>query len=67
MVDDLKEQYKTGTAEGERHFFDIVEQIKKDGQGKKYDCVVGVQWRHGFIIHDNQSCRVGIKAAGRSL
>lgn len=42
MVDDLKEQYKTGTPEGERHFFDIVEQIKREGKGKKYDCVVGV-------------------------
>ena len=42
MIDNLKEQYKTGTAEGEREFFEIVEQIKKEGKGKRYDCVVGV-------------------------
>lgn len=42
MIDDLKSQYKTGTPEGEKDFFDIVDQIKKDGKGKKYDCVVGV-------------------------
>ena len=42
MVDDLNDQYKTGTNEGERNFLDIVEHIKRDGKGKKYDCVVGV-------------------------
>jgi hypothetical protein len=42
MVDNLKDQYKTGTAEGERLFFEIIEQIKDAGKGKKYDCVVGV-------------------------
>lgn len=42
MVDDLQEQYKTGTPEGEGKFLEIVKQIKIDGQGKKYDCVVGV-------------------------
>jgi len=42
MVDNLKEQYKTGTEEGEKKFLDIVKQIKKAGKRKKYDCVVGV-------------------------
>ncbi|MEN6374496.1 MAG: N-acetyl sugar amidotransferase [Smithella sp.] len=42
MIDDLKEQYKTGTSEGEKNLQEIVEQIKKEGKGKKYDCVVGV-------------------------
>ncbi len=42
MIEDLKIQYKTGTPEGEKDFFAIVDQIKKDGKGKKYDCVVGV-------------------------
>lgn len=42
MIDDLKHQYKTGTPEGEAMFLKIVDQIKKDGQGKKYDCIVGV-------------------------
>ncbi|WP_051476044.1 N-acetyl sugar amidotransferase [Aquimarina megaterium] len=42
MIEDLKTQYKTATPEGEKDFFEIVEQIKKHGNGKKYDCVVGV-------------------------
>ncbi|HEX2956977.1 MAG TPA: N-acetyl sugar amidotransferase [Chitinispirillaceae bacterium] len=42
MIDDLKDQYKTGTPEGEAKLHQIIEQIKKDGKGKKYDCVVGV-------------------------
>jgi hypothetical protein len=42
MVDGLKAQYKTGTEEGENIFQEIVKQIKKEGKGKKYDCVVGV-------------------------
>jgi N-acetyl sugar amidotransferase len=42
MIDDLKRQYKTGTPDGVAEFFKIVDQIKKDGVGKKYDCIVGV-------------------------
>ncbi|MGV8059406.1 MAG: N-acetyl sugar amidotransferase [Smithellaceae bacterium] len=42
MVDNLKEQYATGTQAGEAKLAEIVEQIKRDGKGKKYDCVVGV-------------------------
>ncbi|MES2330149.1 MAG: N-acetyl sugar amidotransferase [Bacteroidota bacterium] len=42
MIDDLKSQYHTGTPAGEEKFAEIVEQIRKDGKGKKYDCVVGV-------------------------
>ena len=42
IIDELKEQYKTGTTEGEKKFFGIINQIKKKGKGKKYDCVVGV-------------------------
>lgn len=42
MIEDLKLQYKTGTPEGVANFMQIVEQIKKDGKGKKYDCIVGV-------------------------
>ncbi|WP_328760121.1 N-acetyl sugar amidotransferase [Geomonas azotofigens] len=42
MMDDLQAQYATGTPEGERQLMQIIEQIKKDGHGKKYDCVVGV-------------------------
>ncbi len=42
LVDDLQNQYKTGTAEGESEFLKIVQQIKKNGRGKKYDVAVGV-------------------------
>ena len=42
MIEDLKSQFKTGTPEGVENFMEIVEQIKKDGKSKKYDCVVGV-------------------------
>ncbi|EAY29764.1 N-acetyl sugar amidotransferase [Microscilla marina] len=42
MVDDLKEQYKTGTPEGEAALMKIIEDIKTAGKGKKYDCVIGV-------------------------
>lgn len=42
MIEVLKEQYKTGTSEGERSWQEIIAQIKKDGKGKQYDCVIGV-------------------------
>jgi len=42
MVDSLKEQFATATPAGDAKLAGIVEQIKRDGKGKKYDCVVGV-------------------------
>jgi tRNA(Ile)-lysidine synthase TilS/MesJ len=42
MSDDLKEQYKTGTPQGEKALHLLIESIKKQGKQKKYDCVVGV-------------------------
>ena len=42
IIDKLKEQYKTGTTEGEKKFFEIINQIKRQGKGEKYDCVIGV-------------------------
>lgn len=41
-MDQLQDEYKTGTEEGINTFLQIVEQIKKDGKGKPYDCVIGV-------------------------
>lgn len=41
-VDNLKAEYQTGTPEGEAHLMRIVEDIKREGRGKKYDCVLGV-------------------------
>src|SRR5688572_16376571 len=42
MIENLKDQYKTATPEGEARFMEIVEKIKEEGKGKPYDCVVGV-------------------------
>jgi N-acetyl sugar amidotransferase len=42
QVDMLKEQCGTGQHKGELLFSEIVEQIKKDGKKKPYDCIVGV-------------------------
>lgn len=41
-VEKLTNDYSTGKPEGEAKLMEIIEQIKKDGKGKKYDCVVGV-------------------------
>jgi N-acetyl sugar amidotransferase len=42
QVDTLAEQYGTGKEKGVSALNDIVAEIKQAGQGKKYDCVVGV-------------------------
>lgn len=42
MIDDLIEQYQTGKPEGEARINKIIEQIKKEGKNKPYDCVIGV-------------------------
>lgn len=42
MVDSLIEEYHTGKPEGEKEIERIIEQIKKDGRNKQYDCVIGV-------------------------
>lgn len=42
MMDNLKEQYGTGMRKGEEELQRIITQIKKEGKGKKYDCVIGV-------------------------
>lgn len=41
-MDQLQEEYKTGTADGINRFLEIIEEIKKDGKNKPYDCVIGV-------------------------
>lgn len=38
----LKKEYGTGTPDGEKKLMEIIDQIKREGQGKKYDCVIGV-------------------------
>ncbi len=42
MSDNLVAQYKTGMPEGEAEIDKIIEEIKKAGKGKEYDCIVGV-------------------------
>lgn len=38
----LKQEYGTGKPEGKKELDKIIDEIKRDGKGKKYDCVVGV-------------------------
>lgn len=42
QIDGLVRDYGTGTAQGEGRLAGIVDEIKRAGIGKKYDCVVGV-------------------------
>lgn len=42
QIDDLKSQYGTGSPEGQRKLAEIIEDIRRDGRGKPYDCVIGV-------------------------
>ncbi|MFY9107285.1 hypothetical protein [Aliarcobacter cryaerophilus] len=38
----LKKEYGTGEEKGQKKFAKLIEEIKKAGKGKKYDCIVGV-------------------------
>lgn len=42
MIDDLTEEYGTGTPRGAAKFQAIVDDIKRAGRGKKYDIAVGM-------------------------
>jgi N-acetyl sugar amidotransferase len=42
QLENLKKEYTTASQEGEKRFIRIIEQIKKDGKNKKYDCIIGV-------------------------
>lgn len=42
QVDSLLSTYKTGKPEGEEMLNNIFDEVRNDGKGKKYDCVVGV-------------------------
>jgi hypothetical protein len=41
-MDNLKKEYGTGSEKGKILFKKQLEKIKKEGKGKKYDCIVGV-------------------------
>ena len=42
QIDALKQQFGTGTEAGERRLMEIVQEIKASGEGKPYDCIIGV-------------------------
>lgn len=53
QVDTLKAQYGTGEDKGQNTLNDIVENIKRKGKRKKYDCVLGVSGGtdSSFMMH----------------
>ena len=42
LVESLKQQYQTGTRSGEARMGRFVEEIKRKGRRRKYDCIIGV-------------------------
>jgi len=42
QIEQLAIEYGTGTSKGERQLAAIIEKIQRAGQGKRYDCVIGV-------------------------
>lgn len=42
QVADLEDKFGTGQAKGQQMLAEIIEKIKLDGEGKQYDCVIGV-------------------------
>lgn len=42
QIDDLKAMYGTGQARGRQELEATIERVRRQGQGKRYDCVIGV-------------------------
>ena len=42
QIENLEETFGTGKPKGEKALQDILEQIRRSGKNKKYDCVIGV-------------------------
>ena len=42
QVEELVSHYGTGQAKGEALFAELLADIKRTGEGKQYDCIVGV-------------------------
>lgn len=42
QIENLKNEYGTGKDVGSKKLADIIEKVKEDGKGKKYDCIIGV-------------------------
>lgn len=53
QVDAMKELFGTGTERGKLTLENTIEQIKRDGHGKRYDCVIGVSGGtdSSFMLH----------------
>jgi len=53
MTDSLIEEYGTGKQKGELELKKIAEDIKREGKGKKYDCIIGVSGGtdSSFMLH----------------
>ena len=56
QIDDMAELYGTGKAKGEKRLQEIIRDIKMHGEGRKYDCIIGVR---GVTIGDR--CVIGAK------
>jgi len=53
QVERLTAQYGTGAPEGEAHLAQIIEGIRAQGLGRRYDCVIGVSGGtdSSFLVH----------------
>lgn len=53
QIDDMQEIYKVGSLESKESLMQQIEDIKKAGKGKKYDCVIGVSGGtdSSYLIH----------------
>ncbi|WP_075255607.1 N-acetyl sugar amidotransferase [Herbaspirillum camelliae] len=53
QVESLINQYGTGRPKGEAEFARILDDIRRDGRGKQYDCIVGVSGGtdSSYLVH----------------
>jgi N-acetyl sugar amidotransferase len=53
QVDRLCAEFGTGSDKGRNQFWQILDEIKSDGRGKKYDCVIGVSGGtdSSYLVH----------------
>ncbi len=53
QIDDLIDEYGTGQEKGIKKFERLIDDIKRDGRGKRYDCVIGVSGGtdSSYMIH----------------
>ena len=42
QIDALKQEFGTGTAQGTSKLNSLIDDMKRGGKGRRYDCVVGV-------------------------